>query len=293
MSSDASTVEMISDVLGHETEIAAGDLQPAWDAFTAELDESTDEASFLAAAIQLKALSMIALNRVRDYSDMSELVTLLTPSRATAILMRFDDVAGSSGDLPLGSMLVRRLGLVRPRRRAQLAGATGVPPDPTAEEWARTSADCIAIAALLTVGDAEPTTEAAEWTETTIAEAIDHGGLGSWRSIMAVIGDDPWCPVAQRLNAALANASDKGASTALREALLSVRHSVELDEQADVAQRVTDYIAATGMTQRAFAARVGTSPSRLSTYANGSVTPSAAMMLRIAKVSSRLATDPD
>jgi transcriptional regulator with XRE-family HTH domain len=44
-------------------------------------------------------------------------------------------------------------------------------------------------------------------------------------------------------------------------------------------------VSASGITQRQFAQWVGTSPSRLSSYVSGSVTPSASLMLRIARTS--------
>lgn len=291
MSSNASTVEMISDVLGHELEITAGDLRPAWDAFTAALDESDDDASFLASAIRLKALSLIALNRVRDYTDTSELITIATPAGVTNVLEHLDERADSPAGLPLATILVRRLGIVRPRKRASLGnGLDAAPKDPTAEQWTETIENCIAVAALMISG-IESTAEHPEWTPETIATAIDEGDLDSWRSILNAIGGDPWSPVAQHLNQALTQAKDKGAATALRQALSAIRTRVEREEHQDIASRVTEYVANAGITQRAFAARIGTSPSRLSTYANGSVTPSAAMMLRIAKSSVRLSAE--
>lgn len=52
-------------------------------------------------------------------------------------------------------------------------------------------------------------------------------------------------------------------------------------EPAIVKRRVADAIAVSGLILRDFANRVGTSASRLSTYATGKVQPSAAMFLRI------------
>ena len=54
----------------------------------------------------------------------------------------------------------------------------------------------------------------------------------------------------------------------------------ERDRQA-VATQVREAISRSGETQQQFATNIGTSASRLSTYANGSVIPSAAMSLRI------------
>lgn len=283
MASSGSIIEMVRDVLRQEQKIAFGDLLPAWDIFTADLEESADDDSFLASAIRLKALSLLGLNRVRDYSDMADLIEQSGFAVAVGVLADIDTHAGSSEGLPLTTSLVRRLGHVRPRKRATIGGSS-TPKDPTAEEWDRTCRACITVAGRMIVLPGTSST----WTPETIATAIDQGGLESWRSILTTIGDDPWSPVAQHLIKAILEATDKGARVALREALLSVRRRVEHDEQQEVAVRVSDYIASTGITQRAFAARIGTSPSRLSTYANGSVTPSAAMMLRIAKVSAHL-----
>ena len=54
----------------------------------------------------------------------------------------------------------------------------------------------------------------------------------------------------------------------------------ERDRQA-VATQVREAISRSGKTQQQFAANIGPAASRLSTYASGSVTPSAAMLLRI------------
>ena len=285
-SAEGRRIEMIIDALEHDEQIAGEELRPAWDAVIGGLEAGASHPTdnegpaFLADALRFKALTMIALNQVRDYTDMSALIATATPAGAAGALAGLD-----AEGLPLATTLVRRLGAVRPRKRVSGSGA--VTEDPTAEQWARTTGDCIALATLIVTG--APTGPARkEWTTESIVTAIDEGGLDSWRSILAAIGDDPWCPVAQHLNEALLVARDKGVTAALREALHTIRHNVELDEHRDVAHRVTEYIASAGITQRAFAARIGTSPSRLSTYANGSVTPSAAMMLRIAKVSARI-----
>jgi transcriptional regulator with XRE-family HTH domain len=45
-------------------------------------------------------------------------------------------------------------------------------------------------------------------------------------------------------------------------------------------------MAASGLSRAEFAARIGTSPSRLSTYATGKVVPSAAMLVRMRRQAS-------
>ncbi|NHA01305.1 helix-turn-helix transcriptional regulator [Nocardioides sp. W3-2-3] len=56
-------------------------------------------------------------------------------------------------------------------------------------------------------------------------------------------------------------------------------------ERDQVAREIRHLVAVSGASQREFASRIGTSPSRLSTYVRGTVTPSAAMLLRIQRAS--------
>jgi transcriptional regulator with XRE-family HTH domain len=71
------------------------------------------------------------------------------------------------------------------------------------------------------------------------------------------------------------------------EATLSrARARAEAEERAAVAAAIRDAVERSGLTQAEFASRIGTSSSRLSTYAAGKVTPSATLMLRISRVDS-------
>ena len=63
------------------------------------------------------------------------------------------------------------------------------------------------------------------------------------------------------------------------------RTLAEQDERAAVAARIRSAVRRSGLTQAQFAAAIGTSASRLSTYANAAVMPSAAMLVRIERVS--------
>jgi transcriptional regulator with XRE-family HTH domain len=56
---------------------------------------------------------------------------------------------------------------------------------------------------------------------------------------------------------------------------------------------VRSTIALSGLNMTEFASRIGTSASRLSTYATGKVTPSAALMLRIRRLGSRRVAHPE
>ncbi|MCY4176630.1 MAG: helix-turn-helix transcriptional regulator [Acidimicrobiaceae bacterium] len=67
-------------------------------------------------------------------------------------------------------------------------------------------------------------------------------------------------------------------------AIERARKAVEGADWSTVAARVRAAVEATGMTQAEFAASAGTSASRLSTYINAKVTPSAAMLRRIERL---------
>ncbi|HSS41807.1 MAG TPA: helix-turn-helix transcriptional regulator [Solirubrobacterales bacterium] len=63
------------------------------------------------------------------------------------------------------------------------------------------------------------------------------------------------------------------------------RRDTEAAERMAVASEIQRLIEESGLTRHAFASHIGTSTSRLSTYATGKVTPSAALMLRMRRVS--------
>lgn len=60
------------------------------------------------------------------------------------------------------------------------------------------------------------------------------------------------------------------------------------EERIAVSREVCRLVAVSGVSQRTFASYIGTSSSRLSTYASGKVTPSAALMLRMRRSSRML-----
>ncbi len=64
-------------------------------------------------------------------------------------------------------------------------------------------------------------------------------------------------------------------------ALQRARDTAETRERDEVALRVREAIARSGLTAAEFAKNIGTSASRLSTYASGQVVPSASMLVRV------------
>lgn len=108
-------------------------------------------------------------------------------------------------------------------------------------------------------------------------ETDPHG----WRPALARLARAPWSPEADRVLDAMTRPADAGVRRAVDEFRLVCREREADRERAAVATEVRRVVAVSGLSQRAFAARIGTSASRLSSYVHGHVVPSAAMMLRI------------
>lgn len=129
--------------------------------------------------------------------------------------------------------------------------------------------------------DASPSDPVTTWPYEALVTAIERGLVPDWQPLFAEIKTRPWGPVAREIEQYLSYAPPSGTTTLFALAVERARHRMEERERADVAVRVRDAITHSGLTRAAFAELIGTSTSRLSTYATGSVTPSAAMLLRI------------
>jgi DNA-binding transcriptional regulator YiaG len=122
------------------------------------------------------------------------------------------------------------------------------------------------------------------WHPEGIHAALERGDLSHWRRIAHEVRQDPWGQVAQELAEVLTYSRPYGVA-ALMDSVLANARSAERDrDRAEVATEVRSLINASGLTNDAFAARIGTSPSRLSTYATGRVVPSAALLVRMRRV---------
>ena len=138
--------------------------------------------------------------------------------------------------------------------------------------------------------DAEPGDDVVTWPYEALVTAIDRGLVPDWQPIFAEIRRSPWGPTARRVEQYLEYREPDGVSTLFRLALERARSDAERAERSEVARRVRDAIGRSGLTADAFARLVGTSPSRLSTYANGRVVPAATLLLRIEAVADERAT---
>ncbi len=135
----------------------------------------------------------------------------------------------------------------------------------------------------LTVSSEDPVDT---WPAEAVQTALERGDLGDWRRIVGELKRDPWGPTARRLEEVLGYSRPYGIADAMATVLRRIRARAEESERAEVVAEIKEAIKASGLSRAEFAARIGTSASRLSTYATGKVMPSAALMVRIRRRSS-------
>lgn len=137
--------------------------------------------------------------------------------------------------------------------------------------------------------DASPRDPVESWPYEGLVTAIERGSLSDWRRIAEAIRRAPWGSVARDVEAYAAYGDEADTAELLMEAIRRARRRAEQADRAEVTRRVGAAIRRSGLPARRFAAEVGTSASRLSTYRSGSVQPSAAMLLRIEREADRAA----
>jgi DNA-binding transcriptional regulator YiaG len=132
--------------------------------------------------------------------------------------------------------------------------------------------------------DASPDDPVETWPFEGILAAIERGTLPDWRRLATAIRADPWGPVAQQVLEAIRLSRPYGTAELLEGVVARARELAVDSERADVASEVRDLVGRSGLSRQDFAARIGTSRSRLSTYMSGKVVPSAALMVRMRRI---------
>ena len=129
--------------------------------------------------------------------------------------------------------------------------------------------------------DADPGDDIATWPYEALVTAVDRGLVDDWQPIFAEIRRSPWGVPARRVERYLYYRDPDGVSRLFTLAIEGAREAHGAAERAEVAERVRAAVSRAGVTKAEFAASVGTSASRLSTYLSGKVMPSAALLVRI------------
>lgn len=280
-------VSVVIDALERADAIRATDHALPFELHTDQVAADTyrDDA-LVRAAVHSNLIATAALAEAVDFVNLAWLVDRLGGQRVAEIQDAFeggDRRRPATGPRPVATAMLRRLsdpGAVRDILRTE----------------GRTTATQVAAACgragyrLLVIGidldDVAP-----EWEDLSlVGHEIEHGDLASWRRHLANVAAVPWSPYARDLADAARQQGFPGVADLIAACAARFRSRAEEDDRAEIAREIRALVHASGSTQRTFAELVGTSQSRLSTYANGIVTPSAAMMLRIRRTADALQT---
>lgn len=129
--------------------------------------------------------------------------------------------------------------------------------------------------------DADPSDPVSTWPYEGLVTAMERGSIRDWRRLAAELRGRPWGRTARHLEAYLSYAEPSGATALLGRSLERAREDRQQRERSEVARRVDGLIIRSGHSAADFAAEIGTSPSRLSTYRTGAVVPSATLLVRM------------
>ncbi|KRC53061.1 MULTISPECIES: helix-turn-helix domain-containing protein [unclassified Nocardioides] len=296
------TPELRSQFAGHPVPVQAGttlrrilfatldradrvpaDKREVWDQFVRVLDQNrNDPRSTARCAVLANLVALIVFDEPTDYAATVELATQLGQPRLARLQHRASIALERDASMPWTTTAVRRL--VTWDLASRLGGDTTASDND--EDVATT---CAVIAQNLVFEDLDPERAAAPITSVAeLHRLIDHGTIADWRSHLGPIAASPWGPYADLL-LDLGRASDRpSALAAIASSIEQCQEWCRERERDQVAREIRHLVALSGASQREFASRIGTSPSRLSTYVRGTVTPSAAMLLRIQRASRML-----
>ena len=129
-----------------------------------------------------------------------------------------------------------------------------------------------------------PTDPVENWSTEAVQAALERGDLAEWRLLVEAVGANPWGRTARQIEEVLGHSRPYGTAELLERSIEAARARTEAEERAAVAVELRELVRRSGLLQAEFARRLGTSASRMSSYVNGSVVPSATLMVRARNV---------
>jgi DNA-binding transcriptional regulator YiaG len=132
-----------------------------------------------------------------------------------------------------------------------------------------------------------PDAPVSQWPTEAVQAALERGDLADWHRLVAELDVSPWGRTARQVEEVLSHSRPYGIAEAMELALSRARDRAESSERAAVAADIAEAIERSGLSRTEFAAHIGTSASRLSTYISGKVVPSATLLVRIRRVAER------
>ena len=230
-------------------------------------------------AVLSNLVALVLFGEAEDIATLDSLVRSIGAERTAAIQGELDELLGLGPDLPITTAALRLLGDVAViRERLAQTGLSSTKVDAIVT---RTHHQTFWL--LLAGAEDLPRSPTIRTTE-QLMDLVHHGNARRWRAALLPLIDSPWGPYGQHILELTKDAGLVVITEVLEECRKVYRHRQEQRERDAIAREIRRLVAISGLTQRQFAAQIGTSPSRLSTYVNGRVIPSAAMLLRIRRV---------
>lgn len=125
------------------------------------------------------------------------------------------------------------------------------------------------------------------WSTAAIHAALQGGDIATWKRIAGALKRDPYGRTARQVEEILRGSRPVGIAKALWEVLERARTQLESNERAEVARHVKLLMDRSGLAKQEFASRIGVSTEDLASYLDGSVSPSASLMIRMRRLSDR------
>lgn len=125
------------------------------------------------------------------------------------------------------------------------------------------------------------------WPTAAIRAALQGGEITTWKRIAAALKRDPYGRTARQVEEVLEGTRPSGIAKALWEVLERARTHLEANERGEVARHVRLLIDRSGLGPEEFASRIGVAPAELDAYLDASTSPSAALMIRMRRLSDR------
>ena len=230
-------------------------------------------------AVLSNLVALVLFGEAEDIATLDSLIRSSGAERTAAIQSELDELLGLGPDLPVTTAALRLLGDVR-LLKERLAG-NGLSSTKLAAIITRTHHQTFW---LLLAGAEDLPRSPAIRTNEQLMDMVHHGNARRWRAALLPLIESPWGPYGEHILKLTKEAELDVIVEILEECRKVYRHRQEQRERDAIAREIRRLVAISGLTQRQFASQIGTSPSRLSTYVNGRVIPSAAMLLRIRRV---------
>lgn len=229
-------------------------------------------------------VDLVATGAPESYADLHRLIAAHGHQRIALFQGRLKALVGDSAQAQVETALIWRIGDEdHVRGRLTTAGTD----DDAAADVASSCYSLMFWLLLRDIDQVRPMTDLP--SPPGFRTLIRNGTVEQWRAALAPVAAHPWDPRGEELAALAEDAGLPVVAASLRACQSAYQLLREDDERRAVADEIRHRVQLSGQTQKAFAAYVGTSPSRLSTYVSGKVTPSAAMLLRIQRASEVLA----